>query len=68
MLSFHVKFVQTDRRTDGWTDGQTDNGKTICPPPPIFRYGGIKMTKILIKKRLKKVHYLKATTCIQKSE
>ena len=30
MLSFHVKFVQTDRRTDGrtegWLDGQTDNG------------------------------------------
>ena len=35
MLSFHVKFVQTDRRTDRWMDGrmdgQTDNGKTICP-------------------------------------
>ena len=28
MLSYHVKFVQTDR----WTEGQTDNGKTICPP------------------------------------
>ena len=27
MLSFHVNFVQTDRQTDG----QTDNGKTICP-------------------------------------
>ena len=27
MLSFYVKFVQTDR----WTDRQTDNGKTICP-------------------------------------
>ena len=27
MLSFHVKFVQTDRRTDG----RTDNGKTIWP-------------------------------------
>ena len=33
MLSFHVKFVQTERRMD--------NGKTICPP--IFRYGGIKI-------------------------
>ena len=35
MLSFHVKFVQTDRwrdgQTDGWKDGQTDNAKTICP-------------------------------------
>ena len=35
MLSFHIKFVQTerrtDRRTDGRTDRQTENGKTICP-------------------------------------
>ena len=23
MLSFHVKFVQTDRQTDGWTDRRT---------------------------------------------
>ena len=49
MLSFHVKFVQTDRRTDkrtdGRTDGQTDNGKTLGPP--IFRYGGIIMLKEL---------------------
>ena len=38
MLSFHVKFVQTDRRIDG----QTGNSKTIHPPPPrIFPYGGI---------------------------
>ena len=35
MLSFYVKFVQTDRLTDG----QTDNSKTTCPL--IFRYGGI---------------------------
>ena len=27
MLSFHVKFVQTDR----WTGRLTDNSKTICP-------------------------------------
>ena len=27
MLSFHVKFVQIDRRTDG----QADKGKAICP-------------------------------------
>ena len=33
MLSFHVKFVQTD--------GLADNGKTIYPP--IFRYRGIKI-------------------------
>ena len=24
------------------TDGPMDNGKTIFPPPPIFRHGGIK--------------------------
>ena len=36
MLGFHVKFVQTDRRTNG----RTDNVKTILP---IFRYGGIKI-------------------------
>ena len=29
MLSFHVKFVQTD--------GQTDNGKTIYPPDLLIR-------------------------------
>ena len=42
MLSFHPKFVLTDRRTDRQTDGQaegqTDNGKTISPPP-IFDKG-----------------------------
>ena len=27
MFSFRFRFVQTDR----WTDGQTDNGKTIRP-------------------------------------
>ena len=27
MLSFHAKFVQTDRQMDG----ETDNGKTLCP-------------------------------------
>ena len=33
MSSFHVKFVQTD--------GQTDNGKTVCPRS--FDMGGIKI-------------------------
>ena len=45
MLSFHVKFVQTDRETDG----QTDNGKTIRPV--IFRYGGIKSGLYCINKK-----------------
>ena len=34
MLSFHVKFVQTDRRTDGRT--------TVKQYAPIFQWGGIK--------------------------
>ena len=37
MLSFHVKFVQTDRRTDR----QMEKGKTICPRS--FGYGSIKI-------------------------
>ena len=37
MLSFNVKFVQTDTLTDG----QTDNGKTICSRS--FDAGGIKI-------------------------
>ena len=39
MLSFHVKFVQTDRQMDR----QTDNSKTVCPS--IFQYGSIKNIK-----------------------
>ena len=29
MLSFHVKFVPTDRQTDGLTDGQMDGRSNI---------------------------------------
>ena len=29
MLSFHVKFVQTDRLTDGQTDGRTHGWTTV---------------------------------------
>ena len=36
MLSFHVKFVQTDRRTDR----QMENGNTICPRS--FETGALK--------------------------
>ena len=36
MLSFHVKFVQTDRQMNRWMDGQTDNGKTISPDLSIW--------------------------------
>ena len=44
MLSFHVKFVQTDRRTDGRTVGQTDRQTTVKQYfPPIFQYRGIKI-------------------------
>ena len=35
MLSFHGKFVQTDRWTDRWT--------TVKEYAPILRYGGIKI-------------------------
>ena len=38
MLSFQVKFVQTDRGTDGQTDRQT----LVKQYAPIFQYGGIK--------------------------
>ena len=36
MLSFHFKFVQTDRRMDGQTEVKQY-------APPIFRYVGIKI-------------------------
>ena len=39
MLSFHVKFVQTDRRTDRRTTVKQ------YATPPIFRYGDIKVLK-----------------------
>ena len=38
MLSFHVKFVQTERRTDRRT--------TVKQYAPIFRYGGIRRKSI----------------------
>ena len=43
MLSFHVKFVQTDRQMDRQMNGQTDR-QWQNNMPPIFRYGGIKMS------------------------
>ena len=42
MLSFHVKFVQTDGLTDRQTDRRADNGKTICPQS--FDMGAKKLT------------------------
>ena len=49
MLSFHFKFVQTDRQTDGQTDGWTDRRTTVkqqmvkqhfsSPPPRSFDAG-----------------------------
>ena len=41
MLSFHIKFVQTDKWTDGQTHGQTDNGKTICPQSLILGHKNV---------------------------
>ena len=56
MLSFHVKFVQTE--------GQTDNGKTIYP---IFQWGGIKIgpavpDEMIFKELLKKFHFIAIAT------
>ena len=52
MLSFHVKFVQTDRQTDGQIDGQRYNNM-----PPIFRRRGIKLH------RSTSVHLFTTHTC-----
>ena len=44
MLSFHVKFVQTDRQTDAQTDGRTDGQTTVQQYALSFRCRGIKGT------------------------
>ena len=53
MLSFHVKFVQTDR--------QTDNGKTICPDLSIW--GHKKLSKFKDLQEQLKVLYLDSVFC-----
>ena len=58
MLSFHVKFVQTDRQTDGRTDGRTDrqtnNGKTISlcekKKKPAFSFSPTRTSKSFCQK------------------
>ena len=53
MLSFHVKFVQTDRRTDKRTDRQT-TVKQYAPPPPDLSIRGHKNENVdMIKSNLK---------------
>ena len=42
MLSFHVKFVQTDRETDGWTDIRTDRHTTVKQYAPDLSMQGHK--------------------------
>ena len=42
MLSFHVKFVQTDRWTDGWMDSQTDRQITVKQYTPDLSIQGHK--------------------------
>ena len=42
MLSFHVKFVQTDRWMDGQTDGQTDRRTTVKQYAPELSIQGHK--------------------------
>ena len=48
MLSFHVKFVQTDRRIDGQTNGRTDRRTTVKPYAPDLSIRGIKMIGRLV--------------------
>ena len=45
MLSFHVKFVQTDKRMDGQTDRQT-TGKQYTPSN--FSIPGIKIFLLIL--------------------
>ena len=45
MLSFHVKFVQTDRRVDGRTDGRTDSRTTVKQYAPDLSMRGHKKKK-----------------------
>ena len=50
MLSFHVKFVRTDRRTDERMKQQTDNGKTICLQS--FDVGGIEIKESTFSRQI----------------
>ena len=47
MLSFHVKFVQTDRHTtDKWTDGRTDRQVAVKQYAPNLSIPGHKNCKL----------------------
>ena len=48
MLSFHVKFVQTDRQTDRQLDGQTDRRTTVKQYTPDLSIKGHKKEKRLV--------------------
>ena len=41
MLSFHIKFVQTNGRTEKWTDGRTDRRTTVKQYAPDLLIRGI---------------------------
>ena len=57
MLSFHVKFVQTDRQTDRRTvrrpDGRTDRRTTVKQYAPYLSIRGHKKTPNKCKKKRK---------------
>ena len=48
MLSFHVKFVPTDRRTDGRTNGRTDRRTTVKQYAPDLSIRGHRREKTLV--------------------
>ena len=48
----HQQLLRKMRRKISWTDGRTDRGKTVYPPPPSGS-GGINMWKFLPKSKRK---------------
>ena len=50
MLSFHIKFMKTDRQMDGWTDGWTVIRTTVKQyAPDLSIWGHKKSLEITIR-------------------
>ena len=43
MANVKFLFLQTNRQVNKQAVRQTDRSQTLCHPPPIYRYGGIKI-------------------------